>query len=204
MNVSLYQLKPAFQQVLKPGMLWLAKQGITPNQVTIVSLLLCVCYGIALATVPFAIVWFFVPLVLLLRMALNAIDGMLARHTGNQTPWGGVLNEFCDILSDLAIYLPFLALPGLSRSLLLMGIILFLLSEFAGLLACIIGLPRQFDGPMGKSDRAFAFSVLAVAGWAGVSIRFLDGLLMIIISLSVLTTINRLYHSAHMASLLKH
>ena len=47
------------------------------------------------------------PLVLFLRMALNAIDGMMAREFGQKSRLGAVLNELGDVLSDACLYLPF-------------------------------------------------------------------------------------------------
>ena len=40
-------------------------------------------------------------------MALNAMDGMLAREFGQQSALGGYLNEITDIVADAALYLPF-------------------------------------------------------------------------------------------------
>ena len=42
-----------------------------------------------------------------LRMAFNAIDGMLAREFGQQSALGAFLNELTDVVSDAALYLPF-------------------------------------------------------------------------------------------------
>jgi len=40
-------------------------------------------------------------------MALNAIDGMLAREFGQKSRLGACLNELCDVVSDATLYLPF-------------------------------------------------------------------------------------------------
>ena len=40
-------------------------------------------------------------------MALNAIDGMLAREFNQKSRLGGYLNEITDVVSDAALYLPF-------------------------------------------------------------------------------------------------
>ena len=45
-----------------------------------------------------------IPITLLIRMALNAIDGMLAREHNMKTPLGAILNELGDVLSDSALY----------------------------------------------------------------------------------------------------
>ncbi len=41
-------------------------------------------------------------------MALNAIDGMLAREFNQQSTLGAILNEVGDIISDAALYLALL------------------------------------------------------------------------------------------------
>ena len=41
-------------------------------------------------------------------MALNAIDGMLAREFNQKSRLGGYLNEITDVVSDAALYLPLL------------------------------------------------------------------------------------------------
>jgi CDP-diacylglycerol--glycerol-3-phosphate 3-phosphatidyltransferase len=39
-------------------------------------------------------------------MALNAIDGMLAREHGQASRLGAVLNELGDVVADAGLYLP--------------------------------------------------------------------------------------------------
>ena len=93
----------------------------------------------------------------------DAIDGMLAREHDQASRLGAVLNELGDVVSDSALYLP-LALviaPGFP---LLAGatVVVFALTEMAGLMGQVIGARRRYDGPFGKSDRALLFSVVAV------------------------------------------
>ena len=57
------------------------------------------------------ILFMLLPIVLFIRMALNALDGMLARECNQQTRFGAILNETGDVISDIALYLPFLFLP---------------------------------------------------------------------------------------------
>lgn len=163
MSPSLYQLKPRFQQLLHPLLATLARSGVTPNQVTLVAMALSLGYGVVLALAPETKgLWFGLPLFLLLRMALNALDGMLATVTGNKTTLGALLNEPCDQVSDTALYLPFALAAGAMPVLVVLVVIAALLTEFAGVLAQSIGAARRFDGPMGKSDRAFAFGLVAL------------------------------------------
>ena len=116
--------------------------------------------------------WVFVliPLWMFLRMALNAVDGMLAREFGQQSKLGAYLNELSDVVADSALYLPFALIPGVS-SLLVVGVVLVaVFSEYAGVLGLMVGASRRYDGPMGKSDRAAVFGILG----AGVAIGLLD------------------------------
>ena len=107
------------------------------------------------------------PLWLFLRMALNAMDGMLAREHGQQSPLGAYLNELSDVAADAALYLPFVAVTPFGWA--SVGSVIFLaaLSEMAGALAPMVGAARRYDGPLGKSDRAVVFGVLGL--WYGLA-----------------------------------
>ncbi len=95
---SIYDIKPAFQGLLRPLSNWLAGQGVTANQVTVAALLLSALGGGLIALYPNA-TWplLFVPVVLFARMALNAIDGMLAREHNMKSTLGAILNELGDV-----------------------------------------------------------------------------------------------------------
>jgi CDP-diacylglycerol---glycerol-3-phosphate 3-phosphatidyltransferase len=161
--MSIYQLKPRFQGLLRPLVGRLHGMGVTANQVTLLTCAISVALGLwlfmdnhprlAFASIS---VW------MLLRMGLNAIDGMLAREHNQQTPLGAFLNELTDVASDAALYLPFALVAPFDPFWLGTVIVLAGLSEFAGALGPTIGASRRYDGPMGKSDRAFVFGALAL------------------------------------------
>jgi CDP-diacylglycerol--glycerol-3-phosphate 3-phosphatidyltransferase len=175
---SIYQIKPRFQALLRPLVRGLASGGVTANQVTLAAAVLSITAGALLAHyAPWPAVWFLLPVVLFLRMALNAIDGMLAREHGQKSALGAYLNELGDVISDAALYLPFALIPAAQYPLAVFGVVwapavntivvvvavlLAALSEMAGVVALQVGAERRYDGPMGKSDRAFAFGLLAV------------------------------------------
>jgi CDP-diacylglycerol--glycerol-3-phosphate 3-phosphatidyltransferase len=161
--MTIYDLKPAFQNLLRPICKSLARAGVTANQVTVVALLLSLVIGGLFAAYPTS-AWaaFLIPAWLFVRMALNAIDGMLAREHNMKSALGGVLNEIGDVISDTALYLPFALVPGLSPVLIFSIVILANFTEMAGVIAIQIGASRRYDGPMGKSDRAFVFGLLAL------------------------------------------
>ncbi len=189
--MTLYDLKPRFQDLLRPFVAELARRGITANQVTILAAAGSVLLGIVLALAPARLLFLLVPLWLFIRMALNAIDGMLAREFGQKSDLGAYLNEICDVVSDAAVYLPFAMLAPFSPAWVVIVVILAALTEFAGVLGPGIGASRRYDGPLGKSDRAFVFGALAF--WIGIGGAMPDWLawLMPLIALLLAVTIAR-------------
>lgn len=164
--VTLYALKPRFQGLLRPMVGRLATAGITANQVTLAAAAGSLAVGALIAVAaPGHGIFLLLPVWLFLRMALNAIDGMLAREFGQKSLLGACLNEICDVVSDAALYAPFGLLPAFGPVAIGLVILLAVLTEFAGVLGPMIGASRRYDGPLGKSDRAFAFGGLGL--WVG-------------------------------------
>ena len=159
--MTLYELKPRFQSLLRPTVASIARAGITANQVTLAAAALSVAIGAFVAArADTPVLFALLPAWLLVRMAFNAIDGMLAREFGQQTRLGAYLNELTDVVSDAALYLPFAFVAPFSAHWVWAVIALAGLSEFAGALGQALGGARRYDGPMGKSDRALVFGVL--------------------------------------------
>lgn len=191
---TIYALKPRFQALLRPLTARLAAAGVTANQITLAALGLSVAEGLAMALQPGARwPWLLLPLVLLIRMALNAIDGLLAREHGMQSALGAMLNELGDVASDLALYAPLAVLPAVSGTWVAVFVVMTVVAEMAGVVAVQIGASRRYDGPLGKSDRAFAFGLaglllglgLPAGGW-------LNGALALLSLLGLLTIANRM------------
>src|SRR6516162_633734 len=113
---SIYELKTRFQSALRPLTARLAALGVTANQVTVLAALLSVATGLILGCFApdHSALLLIMPVVLFIRMALNAIDGMLAREHGMKSRLGAVLNELGDVVSDSALYLPLAWVPGFS------------------------------------------------------------------------------------------
>ncbi|MFK8330035.1 CDP-alcohol phosphatidyltransferase family protein [Pseudomonas sp. BJa5] len=191
--VSIYQLKPAFQNLLRPLVRHLHARGITANQVTLLAGACSVLLGGVIALFA-EHAWLFglIPLWMILRMALNAIDGMLAREFGQQSHLGAYLNELCDIVADSALILPFALIPGVSPFAVVLVALLAVFSEYTGVLGPMIGASRRYDGPMGKSDRAFVLGALALViapGWLGPA--WINGVFAAMAVLLVYTLVNR-------------
>jgi CDP-diacylglycerol--glycerol-3-phosphate 3-phosphatidyltransferase len=190
---TIYQLKPQFQALLRPLTAALARSGVTANQVTTAAALLSAIAGGCVALWPNAR-WplLLIPAVLFLRMALNAIDGMLAREHAMQSKLGAVLNELGDVISDCALYLPFAWVPGVEPALAVLIVLLGVIGEMTGVVGVQIGASRRYDGPFGKSDRAFAFGLLALLLGLGVpGGGWVTALLAAMTALAAWTIVNR-------------
>lgn len=171
--ISVYKIKPAFQNLLRPILRGLYKGGVTANQITLTSILLSLGLGIIFLYYP-KHHWLLLmtPLGLLIRMALNALDGMMAREYKMQSKIGEVLNELGDILSDSFIFFPLMIIPSANPLIIIAFAVLAIVNEFTGLLGRAMGGERRYDGPMGKSDRAFFVSVYCIVYyfWTGVEV----------------------------------
>jgi CDP-diacylglycerol--glycerol-3-phosphate 3-phosphatidyltransferase len=161
--ISSYQLKGGFQRLVRPMAALLVGAGITPNQVTIATMLASLAFAAELAVFaghPAA--YFALPVFFLLRMALNAIDGLMAKEWNQTSPLGLFLNELGDVVSDTALYLAFLADKRVNAPLMAVFVGVAVLTELAGVTAVQIGSKRRYDGPMGKSDRVILIGILAI------------------------------------------
>jgi CDP-diacylglycerol--glycerol-3-phosphate 3-phosphatidyltransferase len=190
---TIYDLKPRFQALLRPIAASLVQAGVSANAVTIAALLMSIAQGAWLAFDP-ASRWplLVLPLTLFARMALNAIDGIMAKEHGQATPSGAVLNEVSDVVADAALYLPFALIAGISAPLTVLVVVAGIVGEMTGALGAMLGTSRSYAGPFGKSDRALAFGLLAVLLGLGLAPGvWTDLYLWLMLALSVLTIFNR-------------
>lgn len=184
-NMSIYELKSRFQDTLRPVSDGLVELGVTANQVTISAIILSAgtAYVIAhldqcsLTNEPSPStptphkIWWILPAALFIRMALNAIDGMMAREHHQASTAGAILNEAGDILSD-SLLIASLA-PQLNhhrghyklserRHLQLINR-LSTLTELMAIVSSLTTKQRANHGPLGKSDRAVVLGIIGVA-----------------------------------------
>jgi CDP-diacylglycerol---glycerol-3-phosphate 3-phosphatidyltransferase len=190
---SIYDLKPKFQNLLRPIVRKLAAVGISANQITIMAMILSFTVGGLIYLYPkWSGLWLAVPVTLFLRMALNAIDGMLAREHDMKSPLGGILNELGDVLSDAVLYLPFAVVVGINPALVVLVVTLAIISEMTGVIAIQIGASRRYDGPMGKSDRAFVFGALGlILGFGYSPAPWVNYVFIVVLILLFMTVFNR-------------
>lgn len=191
--ISLYNIKPKFQQLLKPLLELLFKLGVSANMITWCAILLSAFTGALIWVHPYGIMFILLPISLLIRMALNALDGMMARNYNMQSKKGEVLNELGDVVSDFLMFFPLFKLFNLNIYVLITFLFMSLINEYAGILGKAIIGTRQYDGPMGKSDRAFVIGFLSLVFYFSILlINYIDYIFVFIILLLILSTYFRI------------
>ena len=161
----LYLQKGNFQKVTR----WLAGSWMTANQATIFG---CVFIALTAASFYFGLAvegyrWALIltPAFLVLRMAMNALDGMLAREYGTGSVAGELCNEGLDIIGDTVCYGILFFVPGFPRAPLFAFILLAWMAEFWGVLGKSMpgGVRRHETFLGGKPDRAVWMGLMALA-----------------------------------------
>jgi CDP-diacylglycerol---glycerol-3-phosphate 3-phosphatidyltransferase len=157
---SLSTWKSTFQARLRPYAERLYENGITPNQITLATLAAMAFEGALLLAYPGR--WFpllLLPIALSLRLALNTMDGMIAREHGLTTRLGKILNDLGDVLSDGFLYLPLMAIPFAPEVLIGLAVLAGIAAEFTGVLAESLSGEGRYAGSFGKYERAIAFGI---------------------------------------------
>jgi CDP-diacylglycerol--glycerol-3-phosphate 3-phosphatidyltransferase len=191
--IGLYALKPWYTRRLTPILNTAVAHNISPDVFTAAGVVAAAAAGVTVALGW----WPLAALFLALRLAGANLDGAVARARGVTRPWGFVVNEIGDRVSDLltfaglAVFAARLHGPGfqwLSWSVIqvLAAALAATLPTFASLAAAAAGATRRNGGPLGKTERCL-FIVLATA------IPFImPVLLMQMVNGSILTTVLRL------------
>lgn len=195
--LSVYQFKPKFQQLLMPLLNQLHRCHITANTITIFALAFSGAMGVLLFFAPeYSVLLVLFAVGLLVRMALNALDGMMARTYQQQSKKGEVLNEAGDVLSDVCIFSGLLGFDFCNPVVLFVFSISAVINEFSGVLAKAVSGTRRYDGPMGKSDRALVIGLWSLAYFFFPAIaNSLNIVLLVAIGLIWLSSYKRLSYS---------
>ncbi|MCL1934707.1 MAG: CDP-alcohol phosphatidyltransferase family protein [Candidatus Azobacteroides sp.] len=195
--ISIYNIKPEFQKLLQPVLPVLHKAGFTANQITGISLLLSLVIGILFWFAgDYPVFFLALPIGLFLRMALNALDGMMARTYHQQSKQGEVLNELGDVISDCFIYFPLIRFENAALYWAVAFICLSIINEFAGILGKAVSGQRRYEGPMGKSDRAFVMGIYGLLCFFHVGFRpysvYIFIFLILLLIISTMTRIKKM------------
>ncbi len=161
--MGIYGIKPRFQRALKSVEQPLVRWRVPPDVLTLSALGFAFLGGFALYASRWS-AWSLlaVPFLALIRISLNALDGMVAKDLGVARPWGEVLNELCDRLADLAFFGGVALMASVKVPLATAVIVLMLMTSYVGILGKAAGGSREFGGVMGKADRMLLLGIASI------------------------------------------
>lgn len=161
-TAPLRRLRGDAQRTLRPLVQALSGR-VSPDAVTAASTAVSALGGLALATG--APLWI-LPFACTLRLALDVLDGEVARASGRTTAFGGVLGDLNDGAGDALLYGGLAwGLAATQSNLTLPTVLLLvlgLLGELAGVAAAAHGAPRGQAGPLGKVERMVGLSLVVL------------------------------------------
>jgi len=150
---------------------WLAQKAISPNQISILSIVFSALCAICLILLPIAsgtMKWV-LPLLaatgIQLRLLCNLLDGMVAIEGGKKTASGELFNDIPDRIADLLIFVSAgLATDAFAGSSTLgwSAATLAILTAYIRVLAASMGAPISFKGPMAKQHRMALMTAVCV------------------------------------------
>lgn len=183
---------------------WLSLSNITPNQISVMSVVFSAIgggmlfYSSIVNDSTFYYIAFIVFIICIqLRLLCNLFDGMVAVEGGKKTPNGDLYNDIPDRFSDIFLIIPtgYIA-QGAGVELAWLGGVLAVMTAYFRWIGAYKTQRHYFDGPMAKQHRMALLIFMSVVGLFTVHVGyfryvFLTGLIILNIGL-VITLIRRL------------
>ncbi|WP_018413273.1 CDP-alcohol phosphatidyltransferase family protein [Methyloversatilis thermotolerans] len=150
---------------------WLARTRVTPNQISVFSIVFAVVGALLLLRWPTLVGLVGCALAIQGRLVCNLLDGMVAVEGGRKSPLGALYNEFPDRIAD-SLFIVALGyasgMPAWGWS----GALAAALTAYVRLAGGALGLAQSFRGPMAKQHRMAVMTGACLIGageqvWAG-------------------------------------
>jgi CDP-diacylglycerol--glycerol-3-phosphate 3-phosphatidyltransferase len=189
---GLYAAKPWFTRQLHRIIAAAVARGWSPDAFTIVGIVFAAVAAVGLIVG----LWPIVLVGLVGRLAGANLDGAVARARGVSRPFGFVVNEIGDRVSDLLplaalAYLAFTTGSLVALALALVAVVAASWPTFVALAIAGAGGPRINGGPFGKAERALVVFLSAIALSFLPTVVTLSATSLVIIAGSALTSITR-------------
>ncbi len=149
---------------------WLASTPVTPNGISVCSLILAITAASALLYCPKPWGWIICAVGIQLRLLCNLLDGLVAVEGGRKTALGDLYNEIPDRISDVVLLLAL----GYAAELGWMGwlaALLALMTAYIRLLGGALGLAQDFRGPQSKSQRMALMTGACLLAWLAYALK---------------------------------
>jgi phosphatidylglycerophosphate synthase len=193
----------------------LANSGVTPNAISVASVVFAVAAGGCLAATnqfeePFVRhgFWVLSAVMIQFRLIANLMDGMVAIEGGRKSAVGDLYNEVPDRLSDPAILIGAGFAWGGCPMLGLAAALIAVFVAYVRAIGASVGVGQVFLGPFAKQQRMALMTLVCVASavlpmpWqpihAFTGIGICGGALVVIIMGGIVTAVRRLNHIARL------
>lgn len=142
---------------------WLATTGVTPNRISVMSLVFALAGAGLLAW--HATPWGLVATAAMIqgRLLCNLLDGMVAIEGGKKSVLGGIYNEMPDRVADAVLIVALgyaISIPWLGW----LGALLAVLTAYVRAFGGSLGLAQDFRGPMAKPHRMAVMTFACLIG----------------------------------------
>lgn len=151
---------------------WLSQKSITPNHISLLSIVFALFAAICLLIVPQygggqkVVLYVLAALLIQGRLLCNLFDGLVAVEGGKSTASGELFNDIPDRISDsLIIIAAGYSIVSVTYGDILgwCGALLAVLTAYIRTLAVSIGAPANFTGPMAKQHRMALLTFACIA-----------------------------------------
>jgi len=195
--MTLDQFRDTADRALEPFVALARRLGLTPNAVSVVSLLMATAAGVAYALGgQYRLAYLVGAFCVFLNGWLDLIDGALARELAVDSAAGDLLDHVIDRYADIVMIVGLSA--GIGRyDLGLAAVTGVLMTSYLGTQAQAVGLDRVYGGIVGRADRlAIIGIVTGVAAFFAPIVWNLGLVAWLLVFLAVvghLTAIQRFY-----------
>jgi CDP-diacylglycerol--glycerol-3-phosphate 3-phosphatidyltransferase len=191
--MGIYSTKSKWQLVLRPFVTVCVRKRIHPDWFTYSALVFSFVAAFALWRAGVQRWWLWLaPPCMLMRLALNLMDGQVARELGLDDPWGEVKNEFGDRIADVAIFLGISFGGYADVSLVTLALAMILCVSYLGVFGKALGGPRVYGGIFGKGDRMISLAVFTLYPLLSGNLESINWYLVFASVAAVITILQRL------------
>ncbi|OTG80735.1 CDP-alcohol phosphatidyltransferase family protein [Acinetobacter sp. ANC 4648] len=163
-------LKVRGNQLSKNCAKWLSQKSITPNQISVLSIVFALfsgfCFIMSIHNLAYRPCWMIAAaLFIQARLLCNLFDGMVAIEGGKSTASGELFNDIPDRISDPIIIIAAgysILCVSWGETLGWLAALLAVLTAYVRTLAVSIGAPSNFTGPMAKQQRMALLTVSCI------------------------------------------
>jgi phosphatidylglycerophosphate synthase len=162
---------------------WVCKLGITPNAISVASMVFSLIGAVCLMTASEAcckwgatLIWLGAAACIQLRLLCNLLDGMVAIEGGKKSAVGGLYNEVPDRIADPLLLMAagycnewIIKLWGIPLG--WVAAALSLMTAYIRVLGGTLGVTQSFMGPMAKQHRMFVLTVACFGSIAELWLR---------------------------------